>query len=195
VPYHLGYFDRYVVAYLIECGPNLSTAEQWVARSNREVKAWNERMFARRAPDQSVVQSLAQMQASREAIPHVIGRMQDTDFDQPAWFPLLVGGWVPSHAVLERCRLHTWSQFMELRLRHPASPERALPERCRVVSTWAPSPRCSPIKAPTELKGGCIRCRSSFASRVDLFHPKGSNAYKEESHVKRSKQGPRPPIQ
>jgi hypothetical protein len=128
VPYHLGYFDRDVVAYLIECGPNLSTTEQWVARSNREVKAWNERMFARRAPDQSVVQSLAQMQASREAIRHVIGRMQDTDFDQPAWFPLLVGGWVPSHAVLERCRLHTWSQFMELRLRHLASPERALPE-------------------------------------------------------------------
>jgi hypothetical protein len=127
VPYHLGYFDHDIVAYSIERGANLSTAEQWVARSNREVNAWNERMFARRVPDQSVAQSLAYMQASREAIRRVVDRMQDTDFDRPVWLPLLVGGWVPTHAVLEGCRLHTWSQFMELRLRHPARSERSLP--------------------------------------------------------------------
>ena len=128
VPYHLGYFDHDIVAYPIERGANLSTAEQWVARSNREVNAWNERMFARRAPDQTVTQSLAQMQASRDAIRRVVGRMHDTDFDRPVWFPLLVGGWVPTHAVLEGCRLHAWSQFMELRLRHPARAQRPLPE-------------------------------------------------------------------
>jgi hypothetical protein len=127
VPYHLGYFDHDIVAYPIERGPNLSTAEQWVARSNREVNAWNERMFARRAPDQTVTQSLAQMQASRDAIRRVVGRMHATDFDRPVWFPLLVGGWVPTHAVLEGCRLHTWSQFMELWLRHPARSQRPLP--------------------------------------------------------------------
>jgi hypothetical protein len=128
VPYHLGYFDRDIVAYPIERGPELPTAEQWVARSNREANAWNERMFARRAPDQTVTQSLAQMQASREAIRRVVGRMHDTNLERPVWFPLLVGGWVPTHAVLEGCRLHTWSQFMELRLRRPASPQRSLPE-------------------------------------------------------------------
>ena len=128
VPYHLGYFDHDIVAYPIERGPNLSAAEQWVARSNREVNAWNERKFARRAPDQTVAQSLAQMQASRDAIRRVIGRMQDTDYERPVWFPLLVGGWVSAHAILERCRLHTWSQLMELRLRRPARAEHPLPE-------------------------------------------------------------------
>ena len=127
VPYHLGYFDHDIVVDPIERGPDLSTAEQWVARSNREVNAWNERMFARRAPDQTVVQTLAQMHAGREAIRRVVGRMHGTDFDRPVWFPLLVGGWVPTHAVLERCRLHAWSQFMELRHRHPARSERLLP--------------------------------------------------------------------
>jgi hypothetical protein len=128
VPYHLGYFDHEIVAYPIERGSDLPIAEQWVARSNHEVKAWNERMFARRVHDQSVVQSLAQMQASRDAIRRVVGRMRPTDFDRPVWFPLLVGGWVPAHAVLEGCRLHTWNHVMELRLRHPARSQRSLPE-------------------------------------------------------------------
>jgi hypothetical protein len=120
VPYHLGYFDHDIVAYPIERGLDLPTAEQWAARSNSEVNGWNERMFARRPPDQTVAQSLAQMQAGREAIRRVVGRMQDTDLDRPVWFPLLVGGWVPTHAVLGGCRIHTWNHFMELRLRHPA---------------------------------------------------------------------------
>jgi hypothetical protein len=136
VPYHLGYFDRDIVAYPIERGPNLSTAEQWVARSNREVNAWNERKFARRAPDQTVAQSLALMQASREAIRRVVGRMHATDLGRPVWFPLLVGGWVPTHAVLEGCRLHAWSQYMELRLRRPVRAEHPLPEP-RAATTHA----------------------------------------------------------
>jgi hypothetical protein len=127
VPYHLGYFDHDIVAYPIARGPDLPTAEQWAARSNSEVNAWNERMFARRPPDQTVAQSLAQMQASRDAIRRVVGRMHDTDLERTVWFPLLVGGWVPAHAVLEGCRFHTWSHFMELRLRHPALPRRPLP--------------------------------------------------------------------
>jgi hypothetical protein len=127
VPYHLGYFDRDTVAYPIERGPNLSTAEQWAARSDTELNAWNERMFAKRPPNQTVAQSLAQMRASRDAIRRVVGRMHDTDLEPMVWFPLLVGGWVPAHAVLGGCRFHTWSHFMELRLRHPAIPRRPLP--------------------------------------------------------------------
>jgi hypothetical protein len=92
VPYHLGYFDHDIVAYSIERGPDLPTAEQWVARSNSEVRIWNERMFARRTHDQHVVQSLAQMQASRDAIRRVVGRMHTTDVERPVWFPLVVGG-------------------------------------------------------------------------------------------------------
>jgi hypothetical protein len=53
--------------------------------------------------------------------------MHGTDLDRPVWFPLLVGGWVPVHAVLASCRLHTWRHVMELRLRHPMRTHCRLP--------------------------------------------------------------------
>jgi hypothetical protein len=121
VPYHLGYFDRDVVAYPIECGQNIRPVEQWAARSKSELNAWNERMFTRRPSDQTVMQSLAQMQASREELRRTLGQMPDGALDRPVWFLLLVGGWVPARAVLASCRLHTWRHLMELRLRHPVS--------------------------------------------------------------------------
>jgi hypothetical protein len=121
VPYHLGYFDRDVVAYPIEHGQDICTAAQWAARSKSELDAWNERMFAHRPPDQTVMRSLAQMQASQEALRFIISQMPESGLDRPVWFPLLVGGWVPARAVLASCRLHTWCHVMELRLRHPAS--------------------------------------------------------------------------
>ena len=127
VPYHLGYFDRTVIVYPIECGLGIPTAEQWAARSNSELNAWNERMFARRPPDQTLRQSQAQMQASREALRRILGQMPDCDLDRSVWFPLLVGGWVPVRAVLASCRQHTWGQVMELRLRHPLSTQSTLP--------------------------------------------------------------------
>src|SRR5581483_7874184 len=127
VPYHLGYFDHDVVVYPIQRGQDIRPAEQWAARSKQELNAWNERMFARRSPDQTLMQSLAQMQASREALRRILGRMPESGLDRPVWFPLLVGGWVPARAVLASCRLHTWRQVMELRLRHPASVRSTLP--------------------------------------------------------------------
>jgi hypothetical protein len=51
--------------------------------------------------------------------------MHDTDLERPTWFPLLVGGWLPARAVLEGCRFHTWSHFMELRLRRPEGTRRS----------------------------------------------------------------------
>jgi hypothetical protein len=130
VPYHLGYFDRDVVAYPIECGQNIRTVEQWAARTKSELNAWNERMFARRPSAQTVMQSLAQMQASREELRRILGQMPDGDLDRSVWFPLLVGGWVPARAVLASCRLHTWRHVMELRLRHPVSTQSTLGVPC-----------------------------------------------------------------
>jgi hypothetical protein len=128
VPYHLAYFDGEIVAHPLEQGPDLPTAEQWAARSNPEVNAWNARRFAERPATQTVEQSLEQMRASRNAIQAVVGAMHDTDLERPTWFPLLIGGWLPARAVLEGCRFHTWCHFMELRLRHPEGSLRSTPE-------------------------------------------------------------------
>ena len=127
VPYHLAYFDQEIVARPLEQGPDLPTAEQWAARASPEVNAWNARRFAERPATQTVDQSLEQMRASRTAIQGVVGAMHDTDLARPTWFPLLVGGWLPARTVLEGCRFHTWSHFMELRLRHPESTRRSTP--------------------------------------------------------------------
>jgi hypothetical protein len=133
VPYHLAYFDREIVAHPLEQGPDLPTAEQWAARSNPEVNAWNARRFAERPATQTVEQSLEQMRASRNAIQAVLDTMADTDLERPTWFPLLIGGWLPARAVLEGCRFHTWSHFMELRLRNPESTRRSTPELCEAT--------------------------------------------------------------
>lgn len=125
VPYHLAYFDREIVAHPIEQGLDLPTAEQWAARASPDLNAWNARRFAERPATQTVEQSLEQMRASRTAIQGVVGAMRDTDLERPTWFPLLVGGWLPARAVLEGCRFHTWSHFMELRLRHPEGTRRS----------------------------------------------------------------------
>jgi hypothetical protein len=127
VPYHLSYFDRDVVTYPIERGPDAPTPAQWAARSNSELSAWNEQMFAHRPPDQSLMQSLVQMQTSREALRHILDQMPESDLDRRVWFPLFVGGWVPARAVLAACRLHTWRHVMELRLRHPGITHYPLP--------------------------------------------------------------------
>jgi hypothetical protein len=128
VPYHLAYFDREIVARPLEQGPDLPTAEQWAARASPELNAWNARRFAERPATQTVEQSLEQMRASRTAIQGVVDAMYDTDLDRPTWFPLLVGGWLPARAVLAGCRFHTWSHFMELRLRRPEGTRRSTPE-------------------------------------------------------------------
>jgi hypothetical protein len=54
--------------------------------------------------------------------------MHATDLARPTWFPLLVGGWLPARAVLEGCRFHTWSHFMELQLRYCEGTRRSTPE-------------------------------------------------------------------
>jgi hypothetical protein len=128
VPYHLAYFDREIVAHPLAQGPDLPTAEQWAARSIPELNAWNARRFAERPATQTVEQSLEQMRASRNAIQGVAGAMHATDLERPTWFPLLIGGWLPARAVLEGCRFHSWSHFMELRLRHPEGTRRSTPE-------------------------------------------------------------------
>ena len=48
VPYHLAYFDREIVVHPLEQGLDLPITEQWVARSNPDVHAWNARRFAER---------------------------------------------------------------------------------------------------------------------------------------------------
>lgn len=117
VPYHLAYFDHDVVAYPLALGLDLPASERWAALSPSELNAWNARKFAERPPTQTVEESIAQMQASRDDLRRIVGEMTDGNLDRPAWFPLLVGDFVRARLVLDGGRAHTWAHEAELRLR------------------------------------------------------------------------------
>jgi hypothetical protein len=119
VPYHLAYCNHDLVARAIECGRELPAEEQITFTSPADLNAWNEDKFAARPTDQTVEQTLAQLQASRDEIRRVAAGMDDEDLDRPAYFPFRFDGgdgWVPALMPLMFCLSHDWSEFMQLRI-------------------------------------------------------------------------------
>jgi hypothetical protein len=95
-------------------------------RTMGEVSAWNAAWFARRPPDQSPEQSLAQMRASRDAIRRAVTPLRDADLGRPVWISLVsTRGWRTVDFALWLCLVHTWIEFMELR--HHAGRDTPLP--------------------------------------------------------------------
>ncbi len=116
VPYHMYFFDQEFIADAIEKGPNVPADQQMAMRTMGDVSAWNGKWFARRPPDQTPEQSLAQMRASREAIRRAVAPLSDADLDRPVWFSLVsMRGWRTVDFALWACLVHTWAEFMELR--------------------------------------------------------------------------------
>jgi DinB family protein len=117
VPYHMYYFDQEFIAEAIEKGPNVPDDQRVAMRTMGDVSAWNASWFARRPSDQTPEQSLAQMRASREAIRRAVARLSDADLGRPVWFSLVsTRGWRTVEFALWVCLIHTWMEFMELRL-------------------------------------------------------------------------------
>jgi hypothetical protein len=124
VPYHLAYCNHDLVARAIECGRDLPAEEQSAFNSPADVNAWNESKFAERPADQTVEETLAQLQASRDEIRRVAAGMTDADLDRPTWFPFIFGmgdGWVPARMPMTFCLTHDWSEFMQLRIHSGAN--------------------------------------------------------------------------
>ena len=119
VPYHLAYCNRDLIARAIECGRDLPAEERIIFNSPADLNAWNARKFAERLADQTVQETLAQLQASRDEIRRVTAGMTDADLDRPTWFPFQFAGgdgWVTARMPMMFCLTHDWSEFMQLRI-------------------------------------------------------------------------------
>jgi hypothetical protein len=117
LPYHLSYFDQELIARALERGRDVPLEEQRVQRTRRELDAWNARWFAARPADETVEQSLARMQRSREDVRRQLERLSDADLDAPVFMPLVGTGWIPTRALIGGAVAHSWGHYTEARLR------------------------------------------------------------------------------
>jgi hypothetical protein len=117
LPYHLSYFDHDLVVTGLERGRDVPLDEQHVQRTPRELDAWNARWFAARPADETVEQSLARMQRSRDEIRRQIERLSDDDLEAPVFLKLVGCGWVSAGALIGAGVAHTWAHYTEARLR------------------------------------------------------------------------------
>ena len=115
MPYHLAYCNRDVIAYALEKGENYPVDEQVPLANMEALNAWNGQKFAQRPTGQTLQESLAELYASREAIRRVTSQMTDEDLASPC-FHLFMAGWVTKWHLLNFCRVHDWSEFMQLRI-------------------------------------------------------------------------------
>ncbi len=123
VPRHLAYVDRTVVADGIIFGKFMPPEKQIFMSTHRQFNEWNARMLAEYRRTDSVELALEQMRKSRDAIRHAVAPLNDTDLDQPVWFPLTgFAGWRTVRYTLGFCRQHTWAHFTQLCLRLKFTP-------------------------------------------------------------------------
>lgn len=115
VPYHLGYFDRELIAHYLGRGADVPGDDRWLMDCEAKVNAWNARLFGRRPSGQTPAQSLAEMRASREAVRRAIAGLTDDDLTRPGWNPFF--GWDTVEGILGGGIAHAWSHLNELRIR------------------------------------------------------------------------------
>ena len=136
VPYHLGYFDRELIARAIEQGPDLPAADQDLWGSFNDLNAWNEQMFAQRPAGQTPAESVGQMRAGRDDLRRVAGAMSDADLERPTWVRLF-GGWLNAGMAMTACCAHTWNHHEELRMRlERSAPQPSAPATHRALSLY-----------------------------------------------------------
>lgn len=111
VPYHLGYFDREMIADHI--GNDTDPEGPAVFRTIGDVDSWNDRHFdARRDP--SVDGALDRMREGRAAVLDAVASAGD---DTTAFLPLPGIGATTIDGALATLVMHTWNHFVEARIR------------------------------------------------------------------------------
>src|SRR5438552_4743558 len=85
VPYHVAYFDRVMVADVIEAGASLPESERFELLSARRINEWNVAEFAKRPAGQTPQQSVSEMLNQRERIRRLIADLTDGDLPRPAF--------------------------------------------------------------------------------------------------------------
>lgn len=116
VPYHLAYCERELVAYPIQQGADMPEERRVAIRTLGELNQWNDSKFAERPPGQTVEETLAQLEASRDAVRQAVVALTDADLNRRCWFPVIdLRGWRPVTLMLDWNLLHNLNEFLVLR--------------------------------------------------------------------------------
>src|SRR5438270_5787873 len=114
VPYHVAYFDRVMVADVIESGAELRASERFECLTMRELNDWNRAEFAKRTPGQTPRESIAEMLRQRERIRGLIADLTDADLERPAFSHFFGIGFSTVGSALAGGRQHAFSEGWEL---------------------------------------------------------------------------------
>jgi putative sterol carrier protein len=129
VAYHIAYFDRVMVADVIEAGTALPQSERWEALSMRELNDWNRAEFAKRRPGQTPGESIDEMLRQRERIGRCMADLSDADLERPAFSHFFGLGFSTLGSALAGARQHAFSEGWELAYRLGRVEEIRIPER------------------------------------------------------------------
>jgi hypothetical protein len=118
LPWHLAYIDRDFVLIPTRKGPDIPERERLSFPSGAALNEWNDAMIASRPREQPVEESIQAMRIVRGECRDLIATMTDASLDEKSWFPLVIlRGWRTKAMPVNFCFNHTFSHFMEARLR------------------------------------------------------------------------------
>jgi hypothetical protein len=117
VPYHVAFFDRVMVADVIEAGTALPEAERFECLTMRQLNEWNRREFQKRPPGQTPQESIAEMLRQRARLRRILSTLTDADLERPAFSHFFGIGFSTVGSALAGARQHAFSEGWELRER------------------------------------------------------------------------------
>ena len=128
VPWHLAYFDRIMLAEVLESGGGLPETERFNLHSMSEINRWNDQEFARRPAAQTPQDSNRELRAVHGRIRRTLAGMTDADLERPAFNHFFSAGFENVRSALRGGLLHSWGEATELMTRlgrHDAVPQAA----------------------------------------------------------------------
>jgi hypothetical protein len=128
VPWHLAYFDRIMLAEVLESGADLPEPRRFNLGSMAEINRWNAQEFATRPAGQTPKESIAELRAVHGRVRRTLAGLTDADLDRPAFNHFFSAGFETVRSALRGGLLHGWGEATELMTRlgrHDAVPEAA----------------------------------------------------------------------
>jgi DinB family protein len=128
VPWHLAYFDRIMLAEVLESGADLPEPRRFNLGSMAEINRWNAQEFARRPAGHTPQDSIEELRAVHGRVRRTLAGLTDADLDRPAFNHFFSAGFETVRSALRGGLLHSWGEATELMTRlgrHDAVPEAA----------------------------------------------------------------------
>jgi hypothetical protein len=116
-PFHMAYFDRFIVNDPIELGVEIPEADRHVFTSMRTLNDWNAEEFARRPAGETPAESVGRMRTEHDRQRALLDTLSDADLQRPAYDHFFDGPRGTVADALVAAIVHNWGELSELRFR------------------------------------------------------------------------------